>query len=311
MKKILFLTNGKNDMVESKKYNDYIYANSVYRYNSKLFKAFTKFIIKAKCYIFLKFLLGNWATNINEYDIIVCEGLKGKKWIFEYLLKNKNEKTKIIMWHWNKIYKKEINPNEDIARKCEQWSFDPDDCKEYNLKYNTQYFHKMSIDENLEKQWDAYFLGTDKNRATQILKMKKIFDELDLKTNFHIVNSQLENKNPNITYKKSISYKENIKNVVKTKVLIDIPITGQKGLTLRVLEALYYKRKLISFNSELENQSFYNKNNILILEERDLESKDIKNRIKEFIDIPYFETKENKLARKFFSFEEWLLRFTK
>ena len=177
MKKILFLTNGKNDMVESRKYNDYIYACSIYRYNNKLYKAFTKFAIKMKFDKILKYVLGNWINNINEYDIIVCEGLKGKKWIFDILLKNKKQETKIIMWHWNKIFENEINPNEEIAKKCEQWSFDPDDCKEYNLKYNTQYYNKINIDENLEIKWDAYFLGVDKNRATQILKLKELLKE--------------------------------------------------------------------------------------------------------------------------------------
>lgn len=311
MKKLLFLTNGKNDMVFSKKYNEYIYAFSVYKYDFKFWKALTKIIVKFNLRSLFKCFLGNWINNIDKFDIIVCEGLKGKRWIFEILLKNKNENTKIIMWHWNKIFKNEIDPNDILAKKCEQWSFDPDDCQEYNLKYNTQYFSKKYINENIKKEYDIYFLGTDKNRVNKILKLDKIFNEIGLKANFHVVKSPLEEVNSNIVYKKEISYKENLKNIVKSEIIMDIPISGQRGLTLRPLEALYYKRKLISFNEELKKQSFYNENNILILNEKDLESENVKEKIKQFIDKPYLETKENQEARDYFSFEKWMERFIK
>lgn len=309
MKKILFLTNGKNDMIKSKKYGNGIFAYPVYKYNNKIYKAFIMFIRKAHCDFILKYVLGIWAKNIENYDIIVCEGLKGKKWIFEYLLKHKKDKTKIIMWHWNKIYVQEISPDDSIAQQCEQWSFDPDDCEKYNFKFNTQYFSKINFNESLEKKWDIYFLGTDKNRTEKLLKMENIFRSLGKKINFHIVKSHLDKINPCITYKNYISYKENLRNVIQSSVVLDIPISGQKGLTLRVLEALYYKKKLISFNEDLKRQSFYNPNNILILFEKDLEDNTIYKKIKTFIDMPYCETVENELAREYFSFEEWILRF--
>lgn len=311
MKKALFLTNGKNDMVESKEYSDYIYAYSIYRHSCKIYKALAKIIIKIfkNNDFILKKVMGKWANNISKYDIIICEGLKGKKLIFEFLLKNKSKETKIIMWHWNKIFKNEINPNEDIAKKCEQWSFDPDDCEKYNFKYNTQYFSKIEIKENLEIKWDTYFLGTDKDRSSKLLKLEEIFNKMKLKSNFHIVKSPLQESNSNLSYKKAISYEENLKNVIKTKIVIDIPIEGQKGLTLRVLEALYYKRKLISFNEALKKEAFYNSNNILILNEKELDNGLAVDKIKDFMNKEYQESKENIIAREYFSFEKWMERF--
>lgn len=309
MKKILFLTNGINDMVKSQEYGNGIFAYPVYKFNNKIYKAFIMFIRKVHCDFILKYVLGIWAKNIENYDIIVCEGLKGKKWIFEYLLKYKKEKTKIIMWHWNKIYKNEIEPNDAVAQQCEQWSFDPDDCNKYHFKFNTQYFLKINFNKKFEKKWDVYFLGRDKNRTEKLLKLEKIFKLMGKKINFYLVKSSLDKANPNITYKKNISYKENLRNVIQSNIILDIPILGQKGLTLRVLEALYYKKKLISFNNCLKNEAFYNENNILILNEDDLDCDMIIDKIKEFLNKPYQESKENDLARKYFSFEEWILRF--
>lgn len=296
-------------MVENKKYSEQVYAYPIYKYNSKSYKAFVRLMVKIKANRLLKNILGKWAKELKDYDIIICEGLKGRTWVFEFLLKNKSLDSKIIMWHWNKIYVDEISPNDKIAKMCEQWSFDPDDCENYNLKFNTQYFSKININEQSEKKWDAYFLGTDKNRVFILLKLENILKELHLNTNFHIVKSPLQEANKEIVYKDSISYVQNIENVIKSNILIDVPIINQRGFTLRVLEALFYKRKLISFNPDLKKEKFYNENNILIIGINELDSSEIKEKIKEFFNKPYEETEENEIARKYYSFEEWMLRF--
>ena len=78
MKRILFLTNGKNDMVKTQEYGDGIYAYPVYRYDLKIYKAFAKIIKKFCQNNILEYVLGKWARNVNNFDIIICEGLKGK-----------------------------------------------------------------------------------------------------------------------------------------------------------------------------------------------------------------------------------------
>lgn len=309
-KKILFLNNGRKDMVRSRKYNDGVYSYSIYRFSSRFYKAMVKIVLKTKNDFILKLLLGTWALNINNYDLIICEGLKGKKWIFEFLIRNKLKKTKIVMWHWNKIFEKEINPKDVIAQQCEQWSFDPDDCIVYNLKFNTQYFSPNTHFRKKNKlKWDTYFLGTDKDRLSVLIKLKELLEKNNMKTNFHIVNSPIQKKDSRIKYKKPISYKKNIKNVKDSRIIIDVPIYGQRGLTLRVLEALYYKKKLITFNNDLKKEMFYNENNILVLNYEELEDINIANKIENFLNSEYIDTEKNKYARKYFSFEQWMLRF--
>ena len=75
-------------------------------------------------------------------------------------------------------------------------------------------------------------------------------------------------------------------------------------MTLRVLEALYFQKKLITFNSDVKNLVFYNDNNILVChDEADIEW------IRNFLQKTYVDTEECVEARKYYSFKEWMKRF--
>ena len=79
--------------------------------------------------------------------------------------------------------------------------------------------------------------------------------------------------------------------------ILDIPKTNQTGLTLRVLEALYFNKKIISTNSELKNYDFYHPNNILVLD--DSLKVDIS-----FFDSPYVPVDNNTLGK--YTAESWI-----
>ena len=74
-----------------------------------------------------------------------------------------------------------------------------------------------------------------------------------------------------------------------------------KGLTLRTLEALFFKKKLITNNRDIVNLQFYNANNIFVLGIDKLEN------LKIFMDKPY-ENIEQKVI-DYYDFNEWLKRF--
>ena len=52
---------------------------------------------------------------------------------------------------------------------------------------------------------------------------------------------------------------------MSSKAVIDTPLPLQSGLTMRTLEVLSSKTKLITTNDFIENYNFYNKNNIYII----------------------------------------------
>lgn len=65
---------------------------------------------------------------------------------------------------------------------------------------------------------------------------------------------------------KNISYKKILTEEMKSRCIIDIVKEGQEGLTLRVLEALFLNKKLLTNNQKVKELDFYHPNNILSFE---------------------------------------------
>lgn len=64
----------------------------------------------------------------------------------------------------------------------------------------------------------------------------------------------------------SLNEKDTLSLVSRSKVIVDIHHPGQTGLTMRTIECIGAKKKMITTNAEVVNYDFYNKNNILIVD---------------------------------------------
>jgi 1,5-rhamnosyltransferase len=70
------------------------------------------------------------------------------------------------------------------------------------------------------------------------------------------------------------NYTENLENVIASRCLVDIVKEGQSGLTMRVLEAALYQKKLITNNWTILDTDLYHKNNVFILDYDNLDDID-------------------------------------
>lgn len=101
-----------------------------------------------------------------------------------------------------------------------------------------------------------------------------------------------------MNYPSIINYIEHCKAIVD---LIGHPT--QEGLSLRPLEALFFKKKLITDNRAIKKTKLYNPNNIFILGEDPLVY------LSEFIKSPYQLPSNYEEILNYYSFEEWTKRF--
>jgi hypothetical protein len=62
-----------------------------------------------------------------------------------------------------------------------------------------------------------------------------------------------------------ISYADHLKNISNSRVVVDFVKDGQVGITMRTLEAVIAKKKLITNNPIITKQPYYNGNNILFV----------------------------------------------
>lgn len=253
-----------------------------------------------------KFLYGEWKEEDNIYDCIICEDCTVDSAIFTYLRKNFS-KAKIVFWFRNSLeavdYTAAKKRNLSYAKRCDQIiSFDREDCEKYGFSYIENCY---ALDPTIKKtslKYDMIFMGTDKSRYNILTSIIKRTEEFKWNNYIHIY-SYTRKENEYVKHK-FMDYKEYLKILVDSKAILDVVDENyQNGYSLRIFEALFYKKKLITNHQMIKKEPFYNPNNIYVFDANDMRTLDD---LKSFLDKPYIEISEKIL--KLYNFEEWIRR---
>lgn len=158
-------------------------------------------------------------------------------------------------------------------------SFDSEDCKKYKLKFRPLFFcDEYRNIESDNKSYDFVFIGTIHSDRYKVIK--KLKDSLDEKyQNFYYL--FLQNKFIYYFYKltkeefrgtkiddfafEKLQSSEIADIVSKAKYIIDIQHPLQTGLTMRTLEMIGMKRKLVTTNVHIMEYDFYRPSNIQVI----------------------------------------------
>ena len=256
-----------------------------YRINPRgiIFKTVRKFQFNRRL------LWGKWKKSVNDYNLFImgenCFNPKFTKYI-----KINNPNCRIIVFFWNcidKLYQQVLNdPNVD-----EFWSFDKNDVKKYNMKYNTQFYSKNIKLPKKEIINDVIFYGREKGRNNVLKNIEKELILNDIKYEINIIKNE----------SKVIPYEKYLELVASSKAILDICSGEQIGLSLRCMESIFFEKKLITNNKDIVNYNFYNPNNIFII------GKDDFNNMHNFINTKY-EKIDNKIV-EYYDYDNWLKRF--
>lgn len=239
------------------------------------------------------------------YDKSVLKGTE-KIVVFEPLckptyvkwLRKKKPNADIVFWYWN-IAKNTVCPDEIRDDWCRKYSFARLDCLNYNMRFNPlPYFYEIDVEQS-QKEYDIVFVGKDKGRLPALLELRKQFDDMGLKTKFVITPSHSYDKNPE--YSPAISYIESVKLGNRSKAVLDYIEVTNSGQSLRVIEALFQKEKIITNSILVSDYDFYRPENIFIL------GKDDMNRLGEFLNTPYKEIESEIIDR--YDFDRVIERF--
>lgn len=187
-------------------------------------------------------------------------------YIYNYI-KRLNSENKVIVYFGDLISK--IGCDISLLKKYsdEIFTYDEAEAKKYDIVYAKNSLGYDSITEAstpLKFKNDVYFVGYAKDRLEEIHKVYNKLSKEGLKCKFIICGTKTEDrlKGDGLIYSVPISYKENLKNVCESKCILDIIQEHSVGITLRVKEAVTYKRKLLSNNQSLKNSFLYNKENM-------------------------------------------------
>lgn len=199
-----------------------------------------------------------------EICLIIRPDLLDKE-ILEYL-KNSIPSRKVVYWD---SFKKISDSANTLNYFNEHYSFEKDDCKEYNLNHISNFYvHKSS---NNTPKFDAFFFGAKDYRLEKIKVLFKYLNKKGWNAKALLVGKKTKtDKAIGVEIiKNGIPFSEIYKLSQNTKIVIDVAHPNQKGLSIRPYEALGLQRKLITNNTEIKKYDFYNANNIFVIENFD------------------------------------------
>ena len=179
-----------------------------------------------------------------------------------------HKKVKIRIWLWDSFSKiTEIHNKLNLLKKTHIpiATFDPVDAAAGNIAFIPQlYSFNTPFEPEPTKAvinpCDCYFLGNfkDEHRKTYLDALQTTLNHYHIRAEIYLVGE---------TGRPYLSYTQNLHNLSQCKCLLELMVQGQTGLTLRTMEALAFRKKLITNNQDIKRYSFYRKNNIYIIGE--------------------------------------------
>lgn len=206
-------------------------------------------------------------------------------------VKANNPNAHYSLYLWDDVIRVE-NFEETKAFYDTVYSFDLKDCRDYGFKHLPLFFTQRPK-KNTNRKYDIYSaMFSHSERERIVNSVARQADKLGKKCKFYISvgrfayierRKELNNcKQKNVIYiSKPISEMDNYDNMEKAKTILDVQFSSQIGLTMRTIESLGMKNKLITTNPSIKYYDFYNSDNIFIIKRENpiIDEK--------FLDIPY------------------------
>ena len=250
----------------------------------------------------------DWYKRLDEYQkIIVLDTL----FIFDVkLMENiarKAPNAKRYFYSWN-VVKNEARfasaQKAALDAGFRYYSYDKGDCEKYGLRFNTIMYDRTLTLEPAVPQYDTLFLGFLKDRKDDLLSLYEMLTSAGLKPNFVTVDLKHKHENLPFTFRSDyVSYYDYLKMVGDSRSILDIAQQGQDGYSMRVMEAIFFNKKLITTNAAVRQSNFYDENNILIIEFGATTAEELR----AFFEKPFKPYDES--VRQYYSIEAWADRF--
>ena len=178
--------------------------------------------------------------------------------LIEYIRLSIPKNCRIHAFYWNPLSKTFPCIEPKVAKLkamgCSISTFDKHDAETYQLEYKNQFIRQFKTERLEIPRYDFYFLGVPKGREGTLQVITQSLEAIGKKGICIVPKSKAE----------MILYEANVRHVWDCRCLIEILQEGQTGITLRALEALVYRKKLITTCQTITDFDFYKPQNILI-----------------------------------------------
>jgi hypothetical protein len=181
--------------------------------------------------------------------------------------------SKITVWLWNPV---KNNLNFKIHNlflnliNAKIMTFDPLDSAKYSYELANQICNEKVVYSSCNqvngfKPKSVFFVGVDKGRFEYLCCLKVFFESHKLESDFQLVADQTTKKIEHQFYVEPINYAQYLDKLYSCEYVLDLCQNDQSGLTVRVVEAIFLNKKIITNNASILELDIYNSNNIYIL----------------------------------------------
>lgn len=264
-----------------------------------------EYIRKHRKYNFVK--IGKkteWMHHLDEYNkVIIFEGAYSNE--IGRILKKKKFEEGVFFVYWNYTDRapyKQWDMINAIEKYIKIYSFNRTDCEKYNMYFNPVFYEPYSLNLTADVQYDIMFSGMIKHNRVDLLEttLRYIHAE-DYKTLIDVWDTERGKTEYFEIGNKTTPYMDYLRMIEKSRCMLDLKDFIEDALSLRVLEAMFYHKKIITNSPYIKKEAFYHKNNIFILGEDHIDE------LKEFVFSPFDASIDAALAD--YRIVPWIERF--
>lgn len=260
---------------------DIVYEN-IDAYNTA-FKTICTLLPNIKCKLATKIYekQTDQLTNDYEYVLIIRGSMITNKYL--YKLKEQFSIAKFLMYQWDSLaFNKNALGISDMFDGL--FTFDMNDANKYGWNYRPLFYDESRVNTKLERDIDICYICSAHSQRIKILERIKTECEKKQFSLFHylyaikrsyflhkyVLNDKLFRKFADDVYTVPLSSEDTNDIYERSKVIIDYTYPGQNGLTMRTIESIGHRCKLITNNRNIEKCDFYNPYNIFIYSDCDV-----------------------------------------
>lgn len=201
-------------------------------------------------------------------------------------LKEQQKKARFVMYQWdsekNLPYSTKIHRFFDDVYTFDRFDAETKDFYRFLPLFYTQIYETIGRKKSSDNQYDCIYVGTahpqkfrDINRMAD--RLKKVMPKQFV---YHYMPSRLKYYYHKLfapEFKlarwsdfgtEKVSSVRIMELLQGSRCVLDAPQAGQTGLTIRTIECLGAKRKLVTINTDIVNYDFYREANILVYSDR-------------------------------------------
>jgi hypothetical protein len=282
-------------------------------FSSPLMKAFLRFRPELGGHMACDYFFARRLEELGQNDYSIILVIQGEGITARTLktFRTAYPHAKIVFYTWDSIENKPFSKqNLSMYDYCS--TFDPVDAKKYGLNFRPLFFADgFDRQTNLTYAYDLSFIGTVHSDRYKIVRAlleqlptdARTFIYLYLQAPWMFDLRRLFTKTVEGAARDDFCFVPLSKDVVQatffsSRAVLDIEHVNQHGATMRTIETVGSKRKLVTTNKSLRDYDFYNPLNIQIVDRR------APRLDQDFLQTPYHEVPEE--IRQKYTVRQWI-----